>query len=264
MLNKLGKLLKYEFRFYLRILPPLYLVLILLSLILRFKVYHSTEDSLGTGLSIFFLMFAWNAMVIAIGVVTLILIIQRYIDNFMKDPGALMFTLPVTVWALAAANVIAAVSMTLMGTLTVVISGAIHFKGADSQFITMIAEMWKNVDSTTKIIMAPVGFIMMFQSTCLIYLVITASYLIPRFRFVAACAMYFAITGLLEQNVFKAITSLLEKDAFKLAVENMWDMGFISRAAVPHVIAMGIASLAFTALYFGVTGFLLQRKFNLE
>jgi hypothetical protein len=209
-------------------------------------------------------MLAWNAMVVAIGVVTLILVIQRYIDNFMKDPGALMFTLPVTVWALASAKVIAAVSMTLMGTLTIIISGAIHFKGADSQFITMITDMWKTVDSTTKIIMAPVGFIMMFQSTCLIYLVITASYLLPRFRFVAACAMYFTITGLLEQNVFKAITRLLEQDAFKLAVENRWDMGFVSRAVIPHVIGIGIASLCFTALYFGVTGLLLQRKFNLE
>jgi hypothetical protein len=251
MLNKLGKLLKYEFRFYFRILPPLYLVLVLLSLFVRFRVYHSDEEM---GFSIFFLLFAWNAMVVAIGVITFILIIQRYIDNFMKDPGALMFTLPVTVWALTAAKVIAAVCMTLMGTLTIIISGVIHFKGSQDNFIiNTIMAIWKTGDSTTKITMAPVGLIMMFQSTCLIYLAITASHLLPKFRFIAALAMYFAVTGILEQNVFKLVSGNI-----------WWNMEFLPRAAVPNIIGMGVASLCFTALYFGAPGFLLKRKFNLE
>jgi hypothetical protein len=193
-------------------------------------------------------------MVIAIAVVTFILIIQRYIDNFMKDPGALMFTLPVTVWALTAAKVIAAVCMVLMGTLTVLISGVIHFKGAqDNWLVSMLMELWEVGDSATKITMAPVGLFMMFQSTCLIYLVITASHLLPKFRFIAAIAMYFAITGLLAQNVFKLIGGNIG-----------WNIEFLPRAAIPGIIIVGVASLCFTALYFWATGYLLKRKFNLE
>jgi hypothetical protein len=80
-------------------------------------------------------------------------------------------------------------------------------------------------------------------------LVITASHLLPKFRFIAAVVMYFSITGLLEQPVFRLVAGKTE---------------FLSRAALPHIAVMGAAALAFTALYFFATGFLLKRKFNLE
>jgi hypothetical protein len=252
MLNKLGKLLKYEFLFYFRILPPLYAVLILVALIVRLRESLRAGDSPEAGISVYLLLFAWNAMVIAIGVITLVLIIQRYWENFMKDPGALMFTLPVTVWALTASKVIAAVGMVLAGGLSVAASAAILFKGTDNWLLDTIKEVWKSGETATKITAAPVGLIMIFQSICLIYLIITVIHMLPKLRFVAGCAIYLAVTGIVEQPIFRLI------------IRNFGNQNFLSGTSSLQIAVMGIVSLVFAAVYFWLTGYFLKSRFNLE
>lgn len=251
MLIKLGKLLKYEFRYYFRILPSLYLVLALAALSAGFQMRQSDSHQ---GL----LTLVWAALIIAIMVITFVLIIQRFTDNLLKNPGYLMFTLPVTPWTLTASKALASLCTILMSALSLTISaliyttayrgqiniGNINFRISDLQSIGSPAEI---------VIFVLIGFIMILEQICLFYAIITASRMLPRFRFAAGAVMYFLITYHVQQPVFRLARSF----------QNHGDSFYSYRsllAAVPY----GITALAFTALFFWLTGFLLQRKLNLE
>jgi hypothetical protein len=243
MLNKLGKLLKYEFRFYFRILPPLYLALILVAFIARLR--NKTEAIWGMGYP---LIFIWNALLVAMAVITIIHIIQRFNDNFMKDQGSLMFTLPVTVWALIISKAIAAFCMVLMSLTSVAVSALIFIAGSENWPAQMITRInWSNINFAAMMPSIFAALVMIFQQICLIYMVITVSHILPRFRFVAGCAMYLVIMNIMEHTMFR----------FTAANANVIHNGFLS-------VPTGSVALAFAAIFFWVTGFLLKRSFDLE
>jgi hypothetical protein len=266
MLNELGALLKYEFRFYFRFLPPLYLLMVIVALIVRFQGNFTGIDEMENGNQVpfFILSFIWTVMLIAMIVITIVHIVQRFINNFMKDQGSIMFTLPVTIWTLLASKIIAAFCMVLVSTVTVYISMFIFTKGMRDLMSIIMTDMTNfPVPSVGEIvIIVCVVSAMISQEICRIYLAITVSYLLPRFRFVAGCGIYLALSHFLEQSVSrfagKNINVALEtysRSAFRLGLNN--DI-YLS------LIPFGVAALAFTALYFWATGFILQRTFNLE
>ena len=237
MLNKLGKLLKYEFLFYFRILLPLYLLIILIAVAIRFQGLTSGNSSMP---GIFLMVLVLGALSIAMCVITIILVIQRYIDNFLKESGYLMFSLPVTVWALIASKAIAAFCMIMLGYLSIIISTMIH---------SVKSENWEYLFNFVRynpnnIILSVVSILLTsLQQICLFYAVITVAFMLPRFRNLAAFAMYFFIMFFVEQNVFK----IIERSAHNYTS-----------------LVNNIASLIFAAIFFYITGFLLKRSYNLE
>ena len=237
MLNKLGKLLKYEFRFYFRILPPIYMIIILIAIAARFQGFTANNYLMPEK---FLLIMLLGAIIIAMFVITIILVIQRYTDNFMKDAGSLMFSLPVTVWALLASKVIAAFCMILFGFLSIVVSTAIHSIGTENWdlILSFIPNNAKDI-----ILSAAGAFSGLLQQICLFYAVITVSYMLPRFRNLAAFAMYFFVMFFIGQIPFR----------------------FIERsAAIAASLINILPSLIFAAIFFCITGFLLKRSYNLE
>jgi len=229
MLNKLGKLLKYEFRFYFRIFPLMYLLIILLALIVRFHGFLSS-DYYSSGISL--LTALKNIIIAALSVVTIIYIIQRYTDNFLKDSGSLMFSLPVTEFALLASKTIAAFCMYLLGFLSIIISfiitdGIKSLTGINITFYTAI-------------------FSTILNLLCLIYLVTTISYKLPRFRNQAAFVLVFIIMYI--QQLISGIF--------------IGTIGMLNIYVKP--MPTSISFLIFAAIYFCITWFLLKRSYNLE
>jgi hypothetical protein len=253
MLKKFGALLKYEFRFYFRILPPLYLVLIFIAFAVRFQ--GNSRSNIFSGMNETLLRFVWIGMIVAISVVTIILIIQRFIDNFFKAPGALMFTLPVTVWALVASKAIAAFCMVLLSAVSVIVSGAIFYLGTEYTIRSFLMELnmrnFAFTDIATNSLYVLITLIMIFQQICLIYAVITSSYILPRFRFAAACAMYLLIENLLVQRLFTYVSNL--------GTDLSNNVGPILSLLPTCLIALVLA-----ALFFWSAGMLLSRSYNLE
>ena len=88
----LGKLLKYEFKATGRLLTPLYAAILIASFVGGFGLDQLVMTELA---SVIFLM-VYTGLFIALFVMTLILIIQRFNHNLLKEEGYLMFTLPVT------------------------------------------------------------------------------------------------------------------------------------------------------------------------
>jgi hypothetical protein len=261
MLNELGALLKYEFRFYFRFLPLLYLALVLVALIARFQVNFS---GLERPIMLFILYFIWIILIGVMSVITLVCIIQRFINNLMKDQGAIMLTLPVSVWTLVASKAIAALCMELMSVASVFIS-VLFFTKEIEEWMTLYMTQVVNIpvpNSGEIMLIAFIVCVSILKTTCLIYMAIVVSHLLPRFRFAIGCGVYLAVTIFLEQRVFNFANKNLNVDVNQYS-ESAVGIAFGNDFYLT-LIPVGIASLAFTALYFLVAGFLLQRTFNLD
>lgn len=97
----LKKLLKYEFQATARYFLPLYLLIIVLALLTRLTMSITIESNqllknLLVDLPSVLMAFAYGAGLLSIGLVTLLLVVQRFYSNLLGREGYLMFTLPVT------------------------------------------------------------------------------------------------------------------------------------------------------------------------
>lgn len=99
----LRKLLKYEFKAASRNFLPIYGALILVALVDR--LFRMRNINLGYDLTTLILV----GLFIALGVLTLIVTIQRFSKNLLGDEGYLMFTLPVKSRQLISSKLIATV-----------------------------------------------------------------------------------------------------------------------------------------------------------
>lgn len=96
----LGKLMKYEFKLTARTLLPLYAALAALTLLMKLSSDNGDPspllDSTLGGIIMVAIYFAYGAMFTAVSVITVVLLIQRFYKNLLRDEGYLMHTLPVS------------------------------------------------------------------------------------------------------------------------------------------------------------------------
>ena len=93
------KLLKYEFKFTGRTLLPIYGALLVLALLLNVGDGFSFSFNNSGNLGDFFmtlLIFAYSCVVSAVCIITVVLLVQRFYKNLLRDEGYLMHTLPVS------------------------------------------------------------------------------------------------------------------------------------------------------------------------
>lgn len=107
----LGKLMKYEFRSTSRIFTPIYIALILVAVINR--VFRMGKIDVAWGISTLALV----GLFIALGVLTVIVVIQRFNKNLLGDEGYLMFTLPVKSVQLIVSKLIISLVWTLISSI---------------------------------------------------------------------------------------------------------------------------------------------------
>lgn len=156
------KLCKYEFKSILRTLVPIYLAVIAISFINMFMgvgslsngYYNNLIQNFNLGKDILELfqaisMFAYFGVMVALSVLTLIVIIQRFYKGLLCDEGYLMFTLPVKPWLLIAAKGTTALVMTVASGITAGISILMLLIGAlgPVDFFTALAspELWLKI-----------------------------------------------------------------------------------------------------------------------
>ncbi len=93
----LGKLMKYELKDTSRWLLPGYAALLVMAIINRIFMAvngQSTFLILSKGIT----MTLYGCGVVAVGVLTMVVVVYRFYKNLMTDQGYLMFTLPVPTW----------------------------------------------------------------------------------------------------------------------------------------------------------------------
>jgi hypothetical protein len=247
----LRKLLRYEFTYYFRVFPPFYLVLGVLSLILGLTQPDGAFIDGPESVSLMVLGILYACLVVALFTIWLVMVIQRFRDNVLRDEAYLTLTLPVPVWTLTASKAASALCMFLLTLAAVVLSMLIAIAVNDPG---RVALQWKEILAALSGVNGGmvaagvlVGLIFILQQLFLAYAAMTAGRILPRFGGIAAWAAYLAVLILAVEPAVGA--------AYRAAG---------AAAFMPRLLAAGAVDLAFAALFFFVTNLLLKHTVNLE
>lgn len=115
----LGKLIKYDIRSMLKSFVPLWIALLAVSVINRFTINSRAETPAVIS------MILYSGLMVAVVVLAITLIINRFYNGLLKDEGYLMFTLPVKTWQLIASKCLTALIVILLSGLIGLISIAV-------------------------------------------------------------------------------------------------------------------------------------------
>ena len=124
----LGNLLKYDLRSMLKqfaFIWPAALVMALASRFMLSRVIETPTQFSAITYTIF--IFVYASFLIAMGVISLLFVVQRFYKGLLGDEGYLMFTLPVKHWQLLTSKVISAMVVCVLslgvGVLSMMILG---------------------------------------------------------------------------------------------------------------------------------------------
>ena len=120
----LGKLMKYDLKSMLKTIVPLWLTVIALSVIFAIKYWGGAAYNVDMGndtvdLILFIILFS---VALAIVVMNILFIVQRFWNGLLKEEGYLMFTLPVTTRSLIMSKALSALVISLGSLLVATIS----------------------------------------------------------------------------------------------------------------------------------------------
>mgnify|MGYP001859427961 FL=1 len=157
----LRKLCKYEFSSIFRTLIPIYIVVIAVSIITSISIAMNVDyadvkyvdNSVQWAIEMnlpyklqhiftFVMSLAYFAVMVALFVLTVVIILQRFYKGLLCDEGYLMFTLPVKPWQLITSKGITAFVMTILSGIVSCISIFIMMLGSLPYPLKFLAELF--------------------------------------------------------------------------------------------------------------------------
>lgn len=256
----LGKLLKQEWKATLRILLPLYLILICTTLITGLLAYWDNDfKSVVTILS----TVSYGMSLLMIGAGTVILLYFRFYKNLLTEEGYLMFTLPVKTSQLVLAKLITASVLTLLSiavialSLLCIVAASGNYPLIKETFHSVLAELSTEIGLSTSAILLEFSLLILISllmNIVTVYLAIALGQLFSGHRQIGAFASY-GVIYLLIQLLSLAVVFILI--LFK-------GMDYLEHADNTLILLMlPLMVFVFFACYLGTIK-LLREKLNLE
>jgi len=262
----LGKLLKHEFRATGRIMGPLYLVLLVLSFGANFSI-RLLNSSGSRLLNILggLVIAAFSFGIVAVCVMAIVLMVNRFRTNLMSEEGYIMFTLPASVHELVWSKIIVSTAWFVATFLAVCLSGLIvSFRVAYVlRFFAELKDLFRQL--TTYYAINGVAFLL--EGLLLIFLACAALCLL----FYAAMAVGHSFAN------HKTALSVVFFFAFQFAAQMIGSISIFSLAgldliwirdpvaAIHTFMGIGIAyALFYGAVFYVITTFMLKKRLNLE
>ena len=275
----LGTLMKYELKSVGRVMLPIYGAFIAVSILFGVSLFagegRGEDSSFITDVAMSITGIVYVLLAVAIFVLTVILIIQRFYKNLLGNEGYLCFTLPVNTNAHIANKVLSAVIWTVCGALIAAISGFILL----TFFVTpgeMFTDLGRVLDEITMYISGGQMTIYAVEIFALavfsfaltavkIYAAIAAGQMWTNHRVLGAVIAYIAF-GICESilgNIAGAVTG--DNFNFVATVGEHFDVAVNGLGELNVVFLIAIAvQLVLIAAYWAVTYVMLDRKLNLQ
>ncbi|MBK5244183.1 MAG: ABC transporter permease [Eubacteriaceae bacterium] len=272
----LGKLLKYEIKATGRIFLPIYLALLALTIITKVLLMIAMPDvfldstsgtsfdiPLGISVTLYFII------IVALSVMTLIVIVQRFYKNLLTDEGYLMFTIPVETWKLIMSKLIVGLMWTFVCVFTVALSILILALGNFSimemnQGISMLyAEFQNQFGMSPNILIAEFIILMIVEtvaSVLMIYVSIAIGQLFSQHRIMAAFGAYIVISIVL-QIVMTLLIALIPAFGLEYLMNSQINQMKAVEVFINGITVFNIISAV--AFYF-ITNYILKNRLNLE
>ena len=270
----LRKLLKYEFKATARLFIPLYMLMLILTMVgrLLFSSVLETEFTMPLLDILFTLtMVAYFVLICSTLVMTVVIIIRRFYTNLLCQDGYLMHTLPVTTHQLILSKLIAAFVWQLLSNLVVVLSvfGIFFTTDVMANFPDFYESLTYGLDMLSRefgfsfaldsIIIFLSLFTSLAYSIILYYTSIAIGHMVKKHKVWASFGAYFAVSFVVQQVVsltnqlamgtpdFYSMDTMWLYDVYKSAIYTSFFM----------TIVLGIAG------YF-LTHYILKNKLNLS
>lgn len=260
----LSKLFKHEMKASSRLLLPIYMVLIVLTIMDRIVLSLDIFDGL---LAVIpgFITFAYIVSLIAIVIVSTVIIIIRFYKNLMTDEGYLMFTIPVKTRALINSKMFAAIIWTVASFVAVVASLLAVF--ATSERIEMLVDVWNMVWAEFEYAFGDYGTIFiieliisiilgLFNNVLQIYASIALGQLFNGHKVLGSFAAYIAITMAIQ--TVSTVIFLIAGFVFPNSFENTKSLPYI---IIPATI---LFTLVTNVAYYLITEYMFKKKLNLD
>lgn len=261
----LGKLLKYDFRSILKSFIPLWLAFVAISIInrftFRFDMYEFSPNVVGS-----ITMFVYVCLMMAINVIGLVLIIQRFYNGLLKDEGYLMFTLPVTPTQLIVSKGLSASAIILVNSIVSVLSVFILIWNSD--FLEGLRVLMSRISlegfNVGLIVFLAIVLLLVsvLQSIFQIYASMALGHLASKHRVGFSVGAYLGISVVLS-IISSVITWIYVK------TEPMWLINWAeglspNGVVIAILIFFTVITLILLAAFFMITRHILSKKLNLE
>lgn len=259
----LGKLMKYELKACGRIFIPLYIAILCVAAIIG--IFSNTQMLQIPAILIFVLM----ALFIALSVMTVVLILQRFKKNLLEDEGYLMFTLPVSTKSLIFSKYLTSVIYIIFSTIISILAFVIMLFLGGNLDTSINIEFWNTVnqvlaqrDFVMPIIMMIIsGFLSYTLFIFIVYLAISIGQL-PIFN---KNRILFGVISFFVINIIVVIIQSFVKGIFIFnAYENVGDIYSVLSAFNLYAVISIITNIVIIIILFVVTNWILNKKLNLE
>ena len=266
-----GKYMKYEMKSMGRILLPLYIALVVAAIVFSFNIKLTMNRTVAGILEHFAIITSilFICMVIAVFIVTVFLILQRFYRNLLGNEGYLMFTLPVNTFTHIAGKALSSMIWIFAGVIAGGVAGIISVSIFSSvpEFLRELREAWdvlvqnglavRNI--TMIIIMLVLGIL---ESILKVYASMSVGHQWNGHRLLGSV---FAYVGF---SIIEGVLSTL----FARAMNGMGfgSLGMIQVSSsgeilMPNVVRFSLIVTAVQILVYGyITWYLLDRRLNLE
>lgn len=269
----LGKLMKHEFKTTSKIILPLYLLVVVLTIFARIFAQsllvseNSNIDSIGFGIFGGLSVLLYILGLFAVSITTFIYLLVRFYKNLFCDEGYLMHTLPVTSWELLTSKLLVGFIWNLAETLLIALSVfcifANHdvFNAADQFFASfggfdgMIYYYTGLHSGAFWLYLIAFILISLFFGLLLPYACICIGQLWQKHKLAGAFLSYFVINIIIQ--IVRAIYVGLTGDTAAISqAEN-----YIPIATYGFIMML---NLLLCVLFFFLCGFIMKKKVNLE
>lgn len=267
----LGKLLKYELKATSRVFIPLYIAILVVSIVNGLSLNLEILNIQGLATIILMCLF------ISLFVITIVVTIQRFNKNLLKDEGYLMFTLPVSSKHLVLSKYLTSLIWTFLSFVVAFLSFTIIFmiptyKYFDfSYFINEFNLLFSNMLNLNilgqfiKIILLMIISYTIFIFNVYLALSVGQLPIFNRFRNVSSFIGFLVINLLI--SYAQNIVSLFVNDA-SVNIEAIDNINY-AISSVTSIVSKGlniaiVINLIIILVLFVATTYILDKKLNLE
>jgi hypothetical protein len=259
----LSKLMKYDLKATSRLLVPLYIILLFMSIINRF-VINMNDNNEVVRIIRAFLIAAYATLILVVLVVTVFYMIIRFYKNLLTDEGYLMFTLPTKTHQLITSKLLITLFWSIISIVVILISILIMFASPDSipTAINVIkealAELYREFGGngvlmfTELILMCLLGLV---TNILLIYASIAMGQLYSKHKIIGSFVSYMIIYTVIQ---FLMIIIMV---AFGVFIPEVSEVSILPQVIFPIIIV--ILMIACTCFYLA-TNYIFKRKLNLD
>ena len=267
----LGKLLKYELKATSRVFIPLYIAILVVSIVNGLSLNLEILNIQGLATIVLMCLF------ISLFVITIVVTIQRFNKNLLKDEGYLMFTLPVSSKHLVLSKYLTSLIWTFLSFVVAFLSFTIIFmiptyKYFDfSYFINEFNLLFSNMLNLNilgqfiKIILLMIISYTIFIFNVYLALSVGQLPIFNRFRNVSSFIGFLVINLLI--SYAQNIVSLFVNDA-SVNIEAIDNINY-AISSVTSIVSKGlniaiVINLIIILVLFFATSYILNKKLNLE